>query len=1562
MASSQSRTSSQRTPDAWSGLASWQLILLTAVAYYATGRLGLALAIPPGYATVIWPPAGIALSAAVLGGRRIWPGVLLGSFLVNITVQFDTSSTHAILMSLPVPTIVAAAAALQALAGGWLVKRYDAFPYAPATPSAIIRLFVFGGVIACLLNSTVAHAVLFALGRISWSEVPRSWLTWWGGDTIGVFVFAPLLLGIACAPAGQKWRRGIPIAAATSAAFAVTVVLVATNIGAARRNLASEFSDLSQDFGTHIETTIALGTHAVGGLAGMFEGPQNRDLAEFRNVADRLAAFGLGIQAMEWIPKVTRDERKTFEANYSAQWRHDFTIYEGTAGKQAPAGDRAVYYPVTFVVPLKGNEGAVAFDLASNPTRNATLMLAEKSGQAVATPGVKLVQNGKMGILLFVPVFDGALPAQNEAERHEAIKGFALGVFSVPDLLGIALQGRDTSDLKYWLSDETDPAAPSILVSNSDEAPAGLRLPSSGWFGAVATIGDRIPLEIGGRHWLFQMAPTPAYIAKHNDDAAYYLLTGGLLLTALVSGYVLVMTDRQYQLVASREKALEDQKFALDQHAIVSITDPHGIITYANDRFCEITGFSRERLLGSNHNIVDSGHHEPEFFEELWTTILDGKVWHGEVCNRNSGGKFYWLDSTIVPLSDSKGRITQLISISTDVTASKRLEHDLESSRSFLESVTNSMGEGMYTLDANGLCTFLNAEAERLTGWKAEEMKDRPLHDIIHFQDQNGAHIHVDDCPIVQSVKFGNKYESEDQYFTHRNGRVFPVSVIAVRLEEDGEFAGSVTVFQDITERSRIQDALKTSEQRLSIALNASNTGLWDLYPLTGQSVFSDTWFTMLGFEPGALPSCGETFMTLMHPDDIAIYQAALSEHVESRRPLMEAEFRMRRQDGSWAWIRSTGRVIERNAQGEPARLAGVHIDVSAAHRIQTELAEAKDAAVRASQTKSDFLATMSHEIRTPMNAIIGLMHLMIKTEMTPRQRDYAGKIQTASKNLLDIINDILDFSKIEAGKLKIEKIDFEIDDLIADAAMVVAPKFHEKGLEFVVSRAPDVPRHLVGDPLRLSQVIINLLTNAAKFTKRGGVTLAIGGYPTRSDQFMLEITVTDTGIGMSNDQVAALFKPFTQADASTSRRYGGTGLGLAICRQLASLLGGQIDVRSALGEGSTFSVAIPVGIANSNAITARAFTSASRQADTKRRAADVFWPNAKVLLVEDNAINQQVAIELLEALGVQVTVADSGEAAIEVLRVQTFDLVLMDIQMPGMDGFTATTMIRSELNLTAMPILAMTANAMAGDRARCLEAGMNDHIPKPIDPETLARTLNHWFDHIERFRIIHETSGDSAPSVHESAMSLPGIDVNLALRNLNENRPLLIRLLRDLALEHLDQPVIPRDAVKNRDWRAVNASAHKLKGAASTLGAVAVAAIADELEIATTDGKTVSPNTIERLVDSLSSAMDEVVGGVVSGLQRGATAPKPSLDATRPHPSAAELVPIMDDLARLLAGNNADAERASEQLAALLAGTSARTRAEDVASLAGSFDFADAITALDALRSDVSNWRDYDE
>jgi PAS domain S-box-containing protein len=1655
------------------------MILVTAAAYYVTGRIGLALAIPPGYATVVWPPAGIALAAVVLGGYRNWPGVMLGSFLVNFEPNFQSVAPLQLLSSLALPMAISAAAALQAVVGAWLLKRFKAFPYAPVDPLSVGRMFFFGGVVATLTNSTLANLILLLLGRLTVAEAPLDWATWWSGDAIGVFVCSPVIMTVYNAPAGERWRRATPIAAAMLVALAATTALFVVNAQLARRAMSTQLGVLTHEFANRVETTLRLGTNAVGGLAGVFESASERDLVDFQNVAKRLVAFGLGIQAIEWIPKVPDRDKRDFETQVAGQWKREFAIFDRVSGRPAPVASRPAYFPVTYVYPLQGNEGALGFDLASSPDRNAYLLEAEASGMALATSGVKLVQNGKTGILLFVPVFEPTMTGTSNA-----LKGFALGVFAVPDLLNVALQGRDTADLVYSVVDETDSMRPTILSTSGDEHADTAANAQSSLLAPGALLASSARIEFAGRTWSFRMAPTAAYVARHTDNSAYYVLLGGLLFTAFLSGCVMVVTDRQRQMVAAREKELEDQKFALDQHAIVSIADASGTILYANDRFCQIAGYAREQLIGARHTIINSGRHDASFFAEMWATIQAGKVWHGEICNRNSAGTFYWLHSTVVPLLDRDGRAAQFIAICTDITARKRLEHDLESSRAFLQSVTDSMGEGVYTLDASGNCTFLNAEAERLVGWTADEVRNRPLHDIVHFQDRDGAKIAAHDCAIMSAVRSGRKYHSEDQYFTHRDGRIFPVSVVSVQLEEAGQFVGSVTVFQDITKRLRFQEELQKSEERLSIALSASTTGLWDYNPTNDQAIYSDTWYTMLGYAPGALPADGATFYSLMHPDDLMAYRTAIAVHAEGGQESMEVEFRMRRNDQSWAWIKSVGKVIERDEHSLPTRLVGVHIDVSRAHQAQSELAKAKDAAEQANQAKSAFLATMSHEIRTPMNAIIGLAHLMGRTELSRQQRDYLGKIQTSSQSLLEIINDILDFSKIEAGKLRMETVEFNIDDILKKLSMMIGPKIREKALELVIVRAPTVPSQLVGDPLRLSQIFMNLMSNAAKFTERGEVVVTVGGHATDDGRFMIEASVVDTGIGMSAAQLAALFLPFAQADDSISRRFGGTGLGLAITRQLANLFGGKIEVESVEGVGSTFRFSAPFGIAASAERTEASFvgkralivddsptvrgmlvetlqrlgvaaqTAASgaqaleltsgpvtfdiiildwkmpdmdgvqtmrrlraagvdapvvlagslgrealeqaivaefgavdatieliekpimpssliermrfafgleerRQNDPTAlncRAADAALSNANVLLIEDNAINQQVAAELLAALGVRTTIAGSGEEALDILRARRFDLILMDIQMPGMDGFATTAAIRSQLRIATTPIIAVTANAMVGERERCVEAGMNDHIAKPIDPDVLALTLRRWFGPIDAGDPRLGALAPAEPVVDAPMLGVPGVDIGAALRHLDGNQSLLMRLLRTFAIEHADDAADLRKAAAELDLPLVNRIAHRLKGAALTLGAAAVARIAAEIESLTANERPAEASAqIARSIDTLSLALDEVREGVAASPPQPAEPIPAARSAPSPRPPAHRLLPLVDSLFTLLAEGNSDAEKVSEQIVEMLVHTGAEERAEEVARLTARFDFDDARSALTQLRAEIS-------
>jgi PAS domain S-box-containing protein len=460
------------------------------------------------------------------------------------------------------------------------------------------------------------------------------------------------------------------------------------------------------------------------------------------------------------------------------------------------------------------------------------------------------------------------------------------------------------------------------------------------------------------------------------------------------------------------------------------------------------------------------------------------------------------------------------------------------------------------------------------------------------------------------------------------------------------------------------------------------------------------------------------------YPKEMA--QAFFSEDqsvIASGSPLVNREEHRLALEGAPAWILTT-KVPLRGPDGRVTGLVGLGRDITSRVEAQEEIRRAREAAEAASRAKSEFLANMSHEIRTPMNGVLGMTHLLLETELTPEQFDYASLVKSSAESLLTVINDILDFSKVEAGRLELELIEFNLKSSVVNVLKTLALRAQQKGLELTCDFRPEVPEKVVGDPGRLRQVIINLIGNAIKFTEQGEVGLEVAVEARTSDQVRLQFAVHDTGIGIAPEKTGVIFDAFSQADGSTTRKFGGTGLGLTISRRLVELMGGSIWVESRIGQGSSFHFTASFGAAREIESLEIAPSTLIVTPNTLREERNRF----RVLLAEDNAVNQRLAARLLEKWGHSVTVTANGREALAALDKEKVDVVLMDIQMPQMDGFEATRAIRAREKDTGshLIVIAMTAHAMEGDREQCLAAGMDDYISKPIKAQELYNLLEN--------------------------------------------------------------------------------------------------------------------------------------------------------------------------------------------------------------------------------------------
>ena len=540
-----------------------------------------------------------------------------------------------------------------------------------------------------------------------------------------------------------------------------------------------------------------------------------------------------------------------------------------------------------------------------------------------------------------------------------------------------------------------------------------------------------------------------------------------------------------------------------------------------------------------------------------------------------------------------------------------------------------------------------------------------------------------------------------------------------------------------------MEDLLIKSEERLRLTLDAAQIGVFDWDVKNDTFEASPVYYSMLGYPVETGPGDRALWLARVHPDDRGKVAEKIAAVLRRQASAYSYEARMRHADGNYRWLSVKAFSVERDTQGEVTRILGIRADISERKHSEEELElyknglerlvgertaqleAAKKQAEDANRAKSDFLANMSHEIRTPMNAILGMSALLRRDGITPRQAERLDQIDTAANHLLAIISDILDLAKIEAGKVAIDEAPVMVASLLGNVRSIMIDRAQVKGLRLNVEAA-DWPSALRGDPTRLQQALLNYVANAIKFTESGSITVRALVQQETADALMLRFEVEDSGIGVPPETLPRLFRAFEQADNSTTRKHGGTGLGLAITRRLAELMGGEAGAHSTPGSGSTFwfTARLRKDEGQSGIAPLRTVNTVDAEQAIRQR-----HRGTRVLLVDDEPVNLLVSQSLLEDCGLDVHTAEDGAQAIELAQQTCYALILMDMQMPKINGLEATRRIRQLRDYAGTPILAMTANAFAEDKARCLAAGMDDFIVKPVSPEQFFTTLIKWLD-----------------------------------------------------------------------------------------------------------------------------------------------------------------------------------------------------------------------------------------
>ena len=1175
--------------------------------------------------------------------------------------------------------------------------------------------------------------------------------------------------------------------------------------------------------------------HGVGGFATASDSVQRKEFHDYIEPV-YLSIRYPGLTGVSFAPLVPNTAKDSHIAAVRRSGLYDYSIM--------PEGQRDFYTPIMYIEPLDSNLNTLGYDTYSSPVRRAAMEGARDSGEQAITEKLTLVQatdqKHKKSILMFSPVYSSKKIPSTVSERRASIAGWVAAPILLEEMLS-SIFNRRNRDLDIEVFDSQDMTSESLLYDDDKILRAGNPQ------GALLTSSRRI--EIGGRTWTLLFNSLPAFEEQLDTKKPQIVLVAGsitsLLLTLLT---YLLINGRELAQRNARRMMREIEQSSVDareqQVRIASILDTvadgiitineRGLVESFNVAATRIFDYLPDEVIGKNVSMLmpepyHSAHdgYLSRFLEERTPRIIGlGR----EVVGRRKDGSTFPMDLAV---SEAKFSDRHMFTgVVRDITELKRAEKELALSQQQSETVFDNNVVRVIDALARGDLTqkiVLGIKDETPRHRKISENLNTMVDQLTRFSEEVtrvarevGTEGTLGGQAEVPGVD-GTWKELTDNVNAMANNLTSQVRNIAdvTTAVAKGDLSQKITV----DAKGEVQE-LKNTINEMVDQLNRFSSEVTRVAREVG------TEGTLGG--QAEVPGVDGTWKELT--DNVNAMANNLTTQVRSISEVTRAVAKGDLTQEITVEVKGEVLALKDDINTMISTLA---TDRDIRDHAEAALVVAREDAEAGSRTKSDFLANMSHEIRTPMNAILGMSRLCLQTDLSDKQREYISKVDRSAQGLLGVINDILDFSKIDAGMLTLEQAHFALKDSMDLVDSSVGYLAQTKDLGFETSVAPDVPEYLVGDPLRLGQVLLNLASNAVKFTPVGRVKVSVALKEANEQSVELEFRVNDTGIGLSPAQAQGLFGAFSQVDTSTTRKFGGTGLGLAISKRLVELMGGRIWIESEVGVGSSFCFTARFGRGEASQAVLSAVVPQLSVGEMVR------LKGARILVVEDNEFNQDLIKELLEQWGAVVRLCSNGREALEQLAKERFDIVLMDVQMPVMDGYEATHQIRATPELAGQCVIAMTANAMAADRERCLAAGMDDFETKPIDADHLYQTLLKWLP--ER--------SDAIEAV-EAVEAVEAIDLTILGQLLNNDPAKIARFAQKFVNISRAALTEMQTAYESDDLERLAGLCHKQKSAAASVGARSSTALYKALEAASKAG---DRQQLQALLTGLPPLLDQV-------------------------------------------------------------------------------------------------------